>query len=49
MTVVGDSRILHVLGVLERACRSLGQLGDILVLGRGLGVELSDRISASAN
>jgi hypothetical protein len=38
-TVVGDSRILDVLGGLERAGRSLGRLGDILVLGRGLNVE----------
>jgi hypothetical protein len=38
-TIVRDSRILDVLGGLERAGRSLGRLGDILVLGRGLGVE----------
>jgi hypothetical protein len=38
-TIVGDGRILDVLGGLERVGRSLGQLGDILVLGRGLGVE----------
>jgi hypothetical protein len=37
--VVGDNCILDVLGGLERAGRSLGQLGDILVLGRRLGVE----------
>jgi hypothetical protein len=39
MTVVGDDRILDVLGGLERADRTLGRLGDILVLGSRLGVE----------
>jgi hypothetical protein len=38
-TIVGDGRILDVLGGLERAGRSLGRLGDILVLGWKLGVE----------
>jgi hypothetical protein len=37
--VVGDDRILDVLGRLERAGRMLGQLGDILVLGTRLGAE----------
>jgi hypothetical protein len=31
-TVVGDDRILDVLGGLERAGHSLGRLGDILIL-----------------
>jgi hypothetical protein len=39
MAVVKDSRILDVLGRLESAGRSLGRVGDILVLGRWLGVE----------
>jgi hypothetical protein len=30
--IVGDDRILDILGRLERAGRSLGRLGDILVL-----------------
>jgi hypothetical protein len=38
-TVVKDDRILDVLGGLERAGRTLGRLGDILVLGSRLGVE----------
>jgi hypothetical protein len=38
--IIRDGRILDVLGGLERAGRSLGRLGDILVLGRKLGVEL---------
>jgi hypothetical protein len=38
-TIVGDDRILDVLGRLERAGRMLGRLGDILVLGSRLGVE----------
>jgi hypothetical protein len=37
--VVGDDRILDVLGGLERAGRSLGRLRDILVLGPRLGAE----------
>jgi hypothetical protein len=37
--IVGDDRILDILGGLERAGRSLGRLGDILVLGSRLGVE----------
>jgi hypothetical protein len=37
--VVGDDCILDVLGGLERAGRSLGRLGDILVLGSRLGAE----------
>jgi hypothetical protein len=37
--IVGDGRILDVLGELERAGHSLGRLRDILVLGRRLGVE----------
>jgi hypothetical protein len=36
--VVGDDRILDVLGGLERAGHTLGRLGDILVLRTGLGV-----------
>jgi hypothetical protein len=38
-TVIGDDHILDVLGGLERAGRTLGQLGDILVLGTRLGAE----------
>jgi hypothetical protein len=38
-TVVGDDRILDVLGGLKRAGGTLGRLGDILVLGSRLGVE----------
>jgi hypothetical protein len=38
-TIVGDDRILDVLGELERAGRSLGRLKDILVLGSRLGAE----------
>jgi hypothetical protein len=38
-TVVGDDRILDVLGRLERAGHTLGRFGDILVLGMRLGVE----------
>jgi hypothetical protein len=38
-TVVGDSHVLNVLSRLERANRSLGRLGDILVLKWGLSVE----------
>jgi hypothetical protein len=37
--IVGEDRILDVLGGLERAGRTLGRLGDILVLGSRLGVE----------
>jgi hypothetical protein len=37
--IVGDGRILDVLGGLERAGCSLGRLGDILVLGWRLSVE----------
>jgi hypothetical protein len=37
--IVGDDRILDILGELERAGRSLGGLGDVLVLGTRLGVE----------
>jgi hypothetical protein len=48
-TVVGDDRILDVLGGLERAGRTLGRLGDILVLGSRLDMELSYRMVASAN
>jgi hypothetical protein len=40
MAIVRDGRILDVLGGLKRAGRSLGRLGDILVLGSRLGVEL---------
>jgi hypothetical protein len=38
-TVIGDDRILDVLSELERAGRSLGRLGDILVLGSRLDAE----------
>jgi hypothetical protein len=38
-TVVRDDCILDVLGRLERAGRSLGRLGDILVLGSRLSAE----------
>jgi hypothetical protein len=38
-TVVEDDRILDVLGELESAGCSLGQLRDILVLGLRLGTE----------
>jgi hypothetical protein len=38
-TVIRDNCILDILGELERAGCSLGRLEDILVLGRGLGVE----------
>jgi hypothetical protein len=37
--VIGDDRILNVLGGLERAGRSLGRLRDILVLGLRLGAK----------
>jgi hypothetical protein len=37
--IVGDDRILDVLGGLERAGRTLGRLRDILVLGTRLSVE----------
>jgi hypothetical protein len=37
--VVGDDRIFDVLGGLERAGRTLGRLGDILVLGTRLSME----------
>jgi hypothetical protein len=37
--VVGDGRILDILGELERAGRSLGRLGGILVLGSRLGAK----------
>jgi hypothetical protein len=37
--VVGDDRILDVIGGLERAGCSLGRLGDILVLGSRLDAE----------
>jgi hypothetical protein len=37
--IIRDDRILDVLGGLERAGRSLGRLGDILVLGSRLRVE----------
>jgi hypothetical protein len=47
--IIGDDRILDVLGGLERAGRTLGRLGDILVLGMRLSVSLSDRMVASAN
>jgi hypothetical protein len=47
--IVKDGRILDILGGLERAGRSLGRLGDILVLGVRFGVKPTDRISASAN
>jgi hypothetical protein len=39
-TIIGDRHILDILGRLEGACRSLGRLGNIPVLGRRLGVEL---------
>jgi hypothetical protein len=39
-TIVGDDRILDVVGGFKRAGRSLGRLGDILVLGSRLDVEL---------
>jgi hypothetical protein len=48
-TVNRDDRILDILGRLERAGRSLGRLGDILVLGSRLVQSLSDRMIASAN
>jgi hypothetical protein len=38
-TIVGDDRILDVLGGLERAGSTLRRLRDILVLGSRLGVE----------
>jgi hypothetical protein len=38
-TVVGDDHILDILGGLERAGRTLGRLGDILVLGARLDVK----------
>jgi hypothetical protein len=37
--VVGDDCILDILGGLERAGRTLGRLGDILVLGSRLDVD----------
>jgi hypothetical protein len=37
--IVGDDRILDILGGLERAGRMLGRLGDVLVLGTRLSVE----------
>jgi hypothetical protein len=37
--IVGDDRILGILGRLKRAGRTLGQLGDVLVLGTRLSVE----------
>jgi hypothetical protein len=37
--IVGDNRILDILGRLEGAGRTLGRLGDILVLGSRLSVE----------
>jgi hypothetical protein len=48
-TVVGDDRILDILGGLKRACRTLGRLGDILVLGARLSVEPLGSDGASAN
>jgi hypothetical protein len=38
-TIIGDDCILDVLGGLKRAGRSLGRLGDILVLGSRLDAE----------
>jgi hypothetical protein len=37
--LAGDNRILDVLGDLEGAGRTLGRVGDVLVLGMRLGVE----------
>jgi hypothetical protein len=37
--IVGDDRILGILGGLKRAGRTLGQLGDVLALGTRLSVE----------
>jgi hypothetical protein len=48
-TVVENDRIFDVLGGLERAGRSLGRLGDILVLKSRLGMELLGPDVASAN
>jgi hypothetical protein len=47
--VVRDSCILDVIGEHEGASRSLGRLGDVLVLGGGSSWSLSDQISASTN
>jgi hypothetical protein len=46
-TVVGDDRILDVLGGLKRAGRSLRRLGDIVVIGSSLVWSLFNRMSAS--
>jgi hypothetical protein len=48
-TVVGDDRILDILGGLERAGCTLGRLEDILVLGVRLSVEPLGPDGASAN
>jgi hypothetical protein len=38
-TVIGDDRVFDILGGLERAGRTLGRLGDILILGTRPSVE----------
>jgi hypothetical protein len=48
VAIVGDDRILDILSGLERAGRSLGQLGNVSVLGGRLSVEplgLDERFS----
>jgi hypothetical protein len=47
--IVGDDRVLDILGGLEGAGRTLGRLGDILVSERSSAWSLSDRMVASAN
>jgi hypothetical protein len=39
VAIIGDDHIIGVLGGLERAGRSLGRLGDLLVLKGRLGME----------
>jgi hypothetical protein len=49
VAVVGDDRVLDILGRLDRAGRTLGRLGDVLVLGTRPCVEPRGRTVASTN